>query len=94
VLRTTEFLDIFTSSVILGARKHNVSETGCFRPHVCGGKTPIQVGPLDTANLNPSDPVSEAPRFLVPRITNDVKKSKKLGNCECDASLSEHFRIH
>jgi hypothetical protein len=43
----------FPSSGILETRKHDVSETGCFRPQVKGGnKTPTQLGPLETAILN------------------------------------------
>jgi hypothetical protein len=43
----------FPLSGILETRKHDVSETGCFRPQVEGGnKTPTQLGPLERADLN------------------------------------------
>jgi hypothetical protein len=34
---------LFASSGILETRKHDVSETGCFRPQVKGEKTPTLV---------------------------------------------------
>jgi hypothetical protein len=44
---------LFLSSGILETRKHDVSETGCFRPQIKGGnKTPTQLGPLERVNLN------------------------------------------
>jgi hypothetical protein len=42
------------SSGILETRKHNVSETGSIPAPRCGGgeETPIQLGPLERANIN------------------------------------------
>jgi hypothetical protein len=76
---------LFPSSGILGTRKHDVSETASVSVLRCdGGKTPTQLGPSDRANLNhwtphlktETDPASETSCFLVPRISDDGKKSK------------------
>jgi hypothetical protein len=40
------------SSGILETRKHNVLETGCFRPQVREGATPSLLRPLERVNLN------------------------------------------
>jgi hypothetical protein len=50
----TEFTEFFwTFSIVLYSKKHDVSETGCFRPQVkVGEKTPTQLGSLERANLN------------------------------------------
>jgi hypothetical protein len=41
---------LYPLSGILENRKHDVSETGCFRSQVKGEKTPTQLGPLERAN--------------------------------------------
>jgi hypothetical protein len=45
-------LGLFPSSGILGNAKYDVSETGCVSLIRWGGKTPLQLGPLERANLN------------------------------------------
>jgi hypothetical protein len=43
-----------SSSGILNTRKHNVSETICFRPHLMGWETPTLLGPLELASITGS----------------------------------------
>jgi hypothetical protein len=54
--KITVFFGLFSSFGILENRKHDVSETVCFRPQVKGEKTPTQLGPLKRANLNSKGP--------------------------------------
>jgi hypothetical protein len=47
----------FPSSGILETRKHDISETGCFRPQVKlgGNKTPTQLGPFEKERSSDRD---------------------------------------
>jgi hypothetical protein len=92
---------LFPSSGILGARKHDVSETGSVSVLRCAGKTPAQLGLLerDIVGVLPphlrtkTDPVPETSCFLVSRIPDDGKVQKP-SNSECDTPSSEPFRIY
>jgi hypothetical protein len=52
VYNTQNYCVFRTLSIVrvLETRKHYVSEIGCFRPLVREGRTPILLGPLETAN--------------------------------------------
>jgi hypothetical protein len=70
------------SSGILGTRKQDISETGCFHPQMWVGR-----------HLRmETDQVSEM-YFLVPRYWM-MEKVNKPSNSECDIPLSEPFRIY